>query len=81
METNSPIRLDQFSEIVIVSNRGPVTISKNAEGELVFKRGSGGLVTALTGLAHFKKLTWVACAMSEEDAHWKQGEICLENDD
>jgi trehalose 6-phosphate synthase len=81
METNSPIRLDQFSEIVIVSNRGPVTISKNAEGELVFKRGSGGLVTALTGLAHFKKLTWVACAMSEEDARWKQGEICLENDD
>ena len=81
MESDNSIKFDQFSEIIIVSNRGPVTFSKNVEGEVTFKRGSGGLVTALTGLAHHTKLTWVACAMSEEDAEWKQGEICSENDD
>lgn len=81
MEPNNSLKLDQFSEIIIVSNRGPVTITKNFDGDLIFNRGSGGLVTALTGLANFTKLTWVACAMSEEDAKWKQGEICSENDD
>lgn len=81
MKTNNSVNIDQFSEIIIVSNRGPVTISKNNEGEVTFKRGSGGLVTALTGLAHFTKLTWVACAMSPEDAEWKQGEICSEEND
>lgn len=81
METNNSIQLDRFSEIIIVSNRGPVTISRNQEGELTYKRGSGGLVTALTGLAHFTKLTWVACAMSDDDAIFKHGEICSENDD
>ena len=76
MKANNSVKIDQFSEIIIVSNRGPVTISKNDEGEFTFKRGSGGLVTALTGLANFTKLTWVACAMSPEDAEWKHGEIC-----
>ena len=81
MESDNSIKFDQFSEIIIVSNRGPVTFTKDVDGEVTFKRGSGGLVTALTGLAHHTKLTWVACAMSEEDAEWKQGEICTENDD
>lgn len=81
MELNDSIQMDRFSEIIIVSNRGPITISVSQEGETIYKRGSGGLVTALTGLAHFTKLTWVACAMSDEDAKWKHGEICAENDD
>ncbi len=81
MELDNSMQMDKFSEIIIVSNRGPITISRNQEGETIFKRGSGGLVTALTGLAHISKLTWVACAMSDEDAIWKHGEICVENDD
>jgi len=49
---------------VLVSNRGPVTFE--ADGEVV--RGSGGLVTALTGLASHRESVWVASAMSEHDA-------------
>ncbi len=81
MELKNSLQTDQFSEIIIVSNRGPVTITKDENGETTYKRGSGGLVTALTGLSHYKELTWVACAMSPEDAEWKHGQICLEDND
>src|SRR5438105_13398426 len=50
--------------LVLVSNRGPVTFQ--AGGEV--QRGSGGLVTALTGLASYRQATWIASAMSEQDA-------------
>ncbi len=50
--------------LVLVSNRGPVTFE--ADGEV--KRGGGGLVTALTGLAAHRDVTWIASAMTEDDA-------------
>jgi trehalose 6-phosphate synthase len=50
---------------VLVSNRGPVTF--DADGEAV--RGSGGLVTALTGLASHRDAIWIASAMNDHDAH------------
>jgi trehalose 6-phosphate synthase len=49
--------------LVLVSNRGPVTFGPGGE----VRRGTGGLVTALTGLASHRKVTWVASAMTEED--------------
>src|SRR4051812_28684878 len=55
--------------LVLVSNRGPVTFDVNADGERVEKRGTGGLVTALTGLVNHRSDTlWVASAMTDEDA-------------
>jgi trehalose 6-phosphate synthase len=54
----------QRSPLVLVSNRGPVTFG--AGGEV--QRGSGGLVTALTGLASHRDAVWIASAMSEHDA-------------
>ena len=54
----------QRAPLVLVSNRGPVTFQ--ADGEV--QRGSGGLVTALSGLASHREAVWVASAMSEYDA-------------
>jgi len=54
----------QRSPLVLVSNRGPVTFQ--AGGEV--QRGSGGLVTALTGLASHREAVWIASAMNEHDA-------------
>ena len=54
----------QRGPLVLVSNRGPVTF--HAGGEV--QRGSGGLVTALTGLASHRDAIWIASAMSEHDA-------------
>jgi trehalose 6-phosphate synthase len=54
----------QRAPLVLVSNRGPVTF--HAGGEV--QRGSGGLVTALTGLASHRDAIWIASAMTEHDA-------------
>ncbi len=54
--------------LVLVSNRGPVTFDRDAEGARTEKRGTGGLVTALTGLVNHRKDTlWVASTMTDED--------------
>ncbi|MBV8217109.1 MAG: trehalose-6-phosphate synthase [Solirubrobacterales bacterium] len=50
--------------LVLVSNRGPVTFGPDGE----IRRGTGGLVTALIGLASHRDVTWIASAMTEEDA-------------
>jgi len=49
--------------LVLVSNRGPVTFQPGGE----IKRGTGGLVTALIGLASHREVTWIASAMTDED--------------
>jgi trehalose 6-phosphate synthase len=49
--------------LVLVSNRGPVTFGPDGE----VRRGGGGLVTALTGLASHRDAVWIASAMTEED--------------
>jgi trehalose 6-phosphate synthase len=51
------------SPLVLVSNRGPVTF----EPDGVIRRGTGGLVTALIGLASHRDVTWIASAMTDED--------------
>ena len=53
--------------VIVASNRGPVTFERDAHGELEAHRGSGGLVTALTGALHAAEGLWVAAAMSDGD--------------
>jgi trehalose 6-phosphate synthase len=50
--------------LVLVSNRGPVTFQDDG----TIKRGTGGLVTALIGLASHRDATWIASAMTDRDA-------------
>ena len=49
--------------LVLVSNRGPVTFQDDGS----VKRGTGGLVTALTGLASHRDATWIASALTDAD--------------
>jgi trehalose 6-phosphate synthase len=49
--------------LILVSNRGPVTF----EPDGAVRRGTGGLVTALIGLATHRDVTWIASAMTDED--------------
>ena len=53
--------------VLIASNRGPVSFEPDEEGELQPKRGTGGLVTALTGALQMTGGLWIAAAMSEGD--------------
>ena len=53
--------------IVIVSNRGPVSFRREDDGDLVARRGAGGLVSGLGPLVIGTDTTWVAAAMSDAD--------------
>jgi trehalose 6-phosphate synthase len=55
---------DSARPLVLVSNRGPVTFQEDGE----VKRGTGGLVTALTGLASHRDAVWIASALTDGDA-------------
>jgi trehalose 6-phosphate synthase len=52
--------------LIVVSNRGPVTYSRDGSGRIA-RRGGGGLVTALAPLVSLHDVTWIANALSEED--------------
>ncbi len=54
--------------VILVSNRGPVTFVRDADGERATTRGGGGLVTALSGLTDHTPALWISAAMSDEDA-------------
>jgi trehalose 6-phosphate synthase len=67
--------------VIIASNRGPVSFSRNDVGDRIMERGSGGLVTALTGLTSHIDVTWISCAMSSEDSLWDEGELNFQDDE
>lgn len=52
---------------MLVSNRGPLSFSEDDNGELVARRGAGGLVSGLGPLVANTDATWMAAAMSESD--------------
>ena len=54
--------------LLIVSNRGPMRFETLPDGSHTAKRGGGGLVTALSALTTQRPLTWVASALSDDDA-------------
>ena len=66
--------------LIIAANRGPVTFETGEDGNLEFQRGSGGLVTALTGLTQHIDATWIACARTEADVTWREGSVPLADD-
>ncbi len=58
--------------IVIASNRGPFSFQARRDGTLEARRGSGGLVTALSALAEKHEVLWVASAMTRADRRWSE---------
>jgi trehalose 6-phosphate synthase len=55
------------TDLVIASNRGPLSFSRDSSGDLVPTRGAGGLVSSVGPLIEGTGATWVAAAMSDED--------------
>ena len=65
---NEPLDRDTLpGGLVIASNRGPVTFQRGPDGELVPKRGAGGLVTALTHVMAETGGLWLAAAITPGD--------------
>ena len=53
--------------LLIATNRGPVTFVGAPDGAVRARRGSGGLVTALSQLGRHVPVTWLAAALTEGD--------------
>jgi trehalose 6-phosphate synthase len=53
-------------KLIVVSNRGPVSYTREGDDRIA-GRGGGGLVTALRGLLSHHDVTWIASAITDED--------------
>ncbi len=55
-----------MADLLLASNRGPVSYTEDEAGRLLLRRGGGGLVSALSG-ADGRESVWVCAALSAAD--------------
>ena len=51
----------------MASNRGPVSFSRDDQGQISARRGGGGLVSGLSSVARHADVLWVCAALSDAD--------------
>src|SRR5579859_699598 len=54
-------------QVLIASNRGPVSFSRGDDGRLAVRRGGGGVVSGLSSVASHEDLLWVCAALTDGD--------------
>jgi len=55
------------ANVLVASNRGPVSFTLSDSGGLSLKRGGGGLVSGLSAVAGSTDVVWVCAALSDAD--------------
>src|SRR5688572_2225769 len=58
-----------WNQAIVLSNRGPISHDRSADGMTRTRRSAGGLVTALDPLVQACSATWVACGTQAGDTH------------
>ncbi|MGP3999057.1 alpha,alpha-trehalose-phosphate synthase (UDP-forming) [Streptomyces sp. 8N706] len=58
---------EQAAEVLVASNRGPVSYARREDGSLAAKRGGGGLVSGLSAIGPDTDALWVCAALSDGD--------------
>ncbi len=53
--------------LIVASNRGPFTFTYEDDGTFQARKGSGGVVTAVSAIAREHQPVWIAAAMTEGD--------------
>src|SRR5262249_25978957 len=53
--------------VLVASNRGPISFSRDPDGRLSSRRGGGGMVSGLLTVAGQTDLLWVCSALSDAD--------------
>jgi trehalose 6-phosphate synthase len=64
---HAALRLLGDRRLLLAANRGPVSFSAAGDGTLRPRRGSGGVVTALSQVGAHVAVTWVAATMNDAD--------------
>ena len=55
------------AQVLVASNRGPVSYTLNEEGSLDSRRGGGGLVSGLSAIGSEAEALWVCAALGDGD--------------
>ena len=55
------------NDLVVLSNRGPISFARDQAGDLTTKRGAGGLVVTLGPGVERDGALWLAAAISAEE--------------
>ncbi|MFJ2514381.1 trehalose-6-phosphate synthase [Streptomyces griseoviridis] len=58
---------DAAAQVLVASNRGPVSYDVQDDGTLAFRRGGGGLVSGLSAIGPDADALWVCAALSDGD--------------
>ena len=69
-DSDPRVLVDQVMEerqLIVASNRGPVTFSQRPDGSFSARQGSGGLVTAVSAVLQERQAIWIAAAMTDGD--------------
>jgi trehalose 6-phosphate synthase len=68
------------ADVVVASNRGPVSFVAGDDGRLLMQRGGGGLVSGIAAAARGGELVWVCAALSTADRRAarsaERGRVC-----
>ncbi|MGH3273042.1 MAG: alpha,alpha-trehalose-phosphate synthase (UDP-forming) [Streptosporangiaceae bacterium] len=54
-------------QVLVASNRGPISFHRTQDGQLSSRRGGGGMVSGLLTVAGQANLLWVCAALSDAD--------------
>lgn len=57
----------ELAQILVASNRGPVSYTATEAGELEARRGGGGLVSGLSAIGSGEQSLWVCAALGDGD--------------
>ncbi|MGI5398150.1 alpha,alpha-trehalose-phosphate synthase (UDP-forming) [Streptomyces sp. CA-135486] len=55
------------AQVLVASNRGPVSYTRNEDGSLDSRRGGGGLVSGLSAIGSEAEALWVCAALGDGD--------------
>ncbi|MFE9773930.1 trehalose-6-phosphate synthase [Streptomyces sp. NPDC005931] len=67
MASTQAVQAVQGAQVLVASNRGPVSYTVGGDGSLRAKRGGGGLVSGLSAIGPDAGALWVCSALSDGD--------------
>src|SRR5215467_10524720 len=65
--TSPRMSAEPAGQVLIASNRGPVSFSLGDDGKLTSRRGGGGVVAGLSTIAGRAEVLWVCAALNDAD--------------
>ncbi|MEU1150620.1 trehalose-6-phosphate synthase [Streptomyces sp. NPDC005863] len=65
--SSAAARSSAAAQVLVASNRGPVSYTVGEDGELTAKRGGGGLVSGLSAIGDDADALWVCAALGDGD--------------